>query len=291
MLDFSQHTDASGKTRPWVARLENALGGVEHQIAGHVSRGARPETIAFTPLKHGPRATSVLIETGGEKAVLKCFDIASPEAARGYDRERTAYRLFRAPEIVPPLLAFSDARRFVLTRHVAHLPIEDVAARDGALATTRAIGAFLARYEAAAPAKAATGNWYNYLKKFTDTLHQPIIEQARETLQEIPLCGLVLARDDPAMSNLLFGPGGAISGCDFERAAFRPRGWDFVRACEALIARDPARSRAHCEALAEGFRAQHRGILLTEELARVAKVMTAALAAARDSSAGGGDGD
>lgn len=290
MLDWGHIDEMTDESVRWAARAQRALEGLEHPIARHIARGAEPDTISFTPLRTDSRAITLRVDAGDATAVLKLFG-PNKAAWRFYDRERTAYRLFRAPEIIPPLLAFSDERRFILTRYLPHLPVEEAIDRDDALAVTRNIGRFLAAYEAAAPAKPGTGNWYGYLKKFGKSLDQGIIDEASDVLETIPLCGLVLSRDDPAMSNLLVRPDGTVAACDFERAVFRPRGWDFIRSWEAIYTRYPATAQAHADALAEGFREAHRGVLLTEELAIVARTVLAALARAKRRKRGGAHGN
>jgi hypothetical protein len=290
MLDWTDIETTPAEAATWQARARSALAGLEQRVAAHVTRGAQPGSMSLSLLRHNRRASTILVEADGEKAVLKAFG-AEPRAWSFYDRERTALRLMRAPAIAPALLAFSDARRFTLTRFVPNLPVEAAVDRGGARAVTRSIGAFLADYEAAAPAKPAYGNWYDFLMQFQGSLELSIIEQGAKTLRAIPLCGLVLSRDDPAMSNLLMRPDGTIAACDFERAVFRPRGWDFIRTWEALFTQSPFEARAHCAALAEGFRARHRGVLLTDELAQVAGIVTAALAAGRGTRRGAAHGD
>lgn len=96
-------------------------------------------------------------------------------------------------------------------------------------------------------------------------------------LADIPLAGAVLSRGDPALSNYLVD-GGRIVAVDFEAAEFKPRGWDFLMLWQSFALRFPDRAREMLEALAEGFSAAHRGMLLTDELKLLARHMFAAMA-------------
>lgn len=271
MLDYAQSTlDAQGD---WQQRLKAVFMGCFHQLAEGLT-GLPPgdRKLDFALIKETPSAISLKIATEGVDGFLKLFD--GPGGAEAYKREKAAYLAMCGRGLVPDLVSFSDEMRFVLTEW--HGPAFDP--EQDPEQSARRIGAWTARYDAAAPSRGLTGNWYTYGLQIGLGAALQSIPRAKEILTAVPLCGEVLSRNDCAMHNFLEGPDGRLLACDFERSRFKPRGWDYLRAHWSLLERFPRQAPKVLKALERGFGMSHRGALQVHELSTVARVLFCAQA-------------
>jgi Phosphotransferase enzyme family len=270
MLDDTQVSRAPTRSDDWTGRARAALAGCGRELADAVAPGTDARDMQVFPHKVGATTLGLRLQVGERAAFLKVFDGDTADIEDDYIRERSVLLSLRGSGLVPGVLAYSNPKRFLLMSHVGadspsgspadaldRLSPEDLAFR---------IGTWLARFEAFAPSKPATGNWYQYLRKFGAAVPLHRIESAFDALSEIPLCGLVIARNDAALHNYLIRADGHLVGCDFEKARMRPRGWDYMMTFHALIQRFPEQAEVALEAYVEGFSRAHRGALIVDEL-------------------------
>lgn len=260
------------KAGHWQERLKTALAGCARDVAGAISPGVSESTLETTLIKNGNWALSLKAKVGDRIAFLKVFD-DSDFAGQAYERERSVLQEMQKTRLVPQLMAFSDLRRFLLMRFERGLTATDP--KSGLTSEDLAfrIGTWTAHFDSQAPSQPTSGNWYSYLIKFGDQLSIKRIKGARDVLSAIPLCGLVLARNDAALHNFMLRRHDGLVGCDFEQATLRPRGWDYMMTYQALLQRFPESSDATLAAFSDGFSRFHRGALIMDELNNVARIL------------------
>lgn len=254
----------------WQQRVTQSLSvtGLDVAVALGCPKTTRELTVGL--VKEAPQHLSCRLNIGSRSGFYKQFDDGDkPESA--YCRERDSLRALNHTTLVPRLLAYSDRYRWILTEDFGPpvpLPAPTVQGRQA--------GEWVADLEAAAPSERASGNWNSYLHKLGLGAALKAMPGACETLSKIPLCGLVLTRNDAALHNFLHHPSGRMVGCDFENATLRPRGWEFVSVWAALVERFTDDADAVLTAYADGFAKNHRGGLIVEELSAVARILACA---------------
>lgn len=273
----------------WRNRLERAIGDCYVQIAQEIAgRDAdmRAKELTFAFVKASDAAISVTVQLGDAKYFVKVFDAEGPEAADRYKREKAALLVMRGSGLVVRLRAFSDAHRFVMMTHEERGLDQVMTSVREKVTFARRLGIWVAEFDRLAPASQAQGDWYSYLSGCTGQVSRETLLAAKERLSAVPLAGLGLARNDAALHNYLIGADGMLLGCDFEKSAMRPRGWDYVATYQALLHRFTENAEAVLEAFEAGFSRAHRGGLLVEELNGVARDLFCARAMARHSNEG-----
>ncbi|MEQ9261453.1 MAG: hypothetical protein RIG84_20385 [Roseovarius sp.] len=288
MLDGNSTWAASESD--WKARVRMGLAGRFDAIAEAVFGTREAQALHFDLVKQGPRALSLRVRLENHSIFLKIFDGSAPDLQDAYLRERNSLLCYSHTGLVPRLLGFDDGARFVATEYEAAPTLSRLAETVPPAELGRRLGTWIAKLNAAAPARPATGNWLGYLRKYGDRLAISDVPGLEEALSRVPLCGLSLSRGDPALHNYIAGPGDRLLGVDFEEARLRPHGWDFMMATHALMVRygREAQSRPALEAFRAAFHTHHRGALVTEELTSVAHALYIARALARGGGEGGG---
>lgn len=259
----------------WQERLKSALAGCAHDVAAAISPGVPEGRLETKLIKNGKWALSLKAKVGGRTAFLKVFD-QSDLAGQAYERERSVLHEMQKSRLVPQLMAFSDLRRFLVMRFEHGLTATDPESGLTPEDMAFRIGTWTAHFDSQAPSQPISGNWYSYLIKSGDQLGIKQIKGARDVLSTIPLCGLVLARNDAALHNFMLRRHDGLVGCDFEHAILRPRGWDFMMTYQALAQRFPENSDATLAAFSDGFSRFHRGALMMDELNDVARILASA---------------
>ena len=245
------------------------------ELAHILGRGDIGGALRITLIKHNTASDSFRLQTGRHTGFLKLFN-KSEEGVEGYRRERMALVALKGSGVAPRHLAHCDADGFVLSEFIGGRTLSEVISSNNALAWTRRLGVWLAKMDAKAPAEPCRGNWAEYLGRYRGLAPLGDIAGAEDALYEIPLCGMALARCDASFTNLMVPDMVTLKGVDYERAEMKPRGWDFVLAYQALIARFPEHGEALLEALADGFASQHRGALIADELSYLARIVLCA---------------
>ncbi|APX88347.1 hypothetical protein BV394_00215 [Brevirhabdus pacifica] len=261
-------------TAPGAIKAEPVFRRWAEVIAGALTQGKPGKTLDFKLLKSSHTAVSYRAETGTERGFVKLFDPFSRAAREAYARERDALLMLRESGLVPRHIGHSDDDCMVLVDYVE--PAEDPLAgesRADCVKLARRCGAWLAEYEAIAPSRRQSGNWFDYLVAHDRYSQLLSLAQMQPWLQEIPLCGSILSRCDGSLSNFLFAADGSIAGCDFEQARFKPRGYDFAVTYLAFASRWPLHHEVALEAMADGFSSRHRGVLDPQELMAVARAL------------------
>jgi hypothetical protein len=273
---------------PWRERLQTSLLGCWEQTAQIVTSGKTARTLDLTLLKQGPYSVTVAMFAAGERGVLKLFDSPESKVKQSYEREKRALVLMQDNALVTRITAFSDPHRFVMTRYAGDPLDADTTDEASGVDVARRIGAWIAQYDAVAPAKPVSGNWYSYLLKFGDAVQINRDGADRQALIDIPLCGYSLARNDVALHNFLSSPSGDLIACDFEKSGFRPRGWDYIMTFHALIQRFPDEVEPVLDAFSDAYSQAHRGALIMDEINQVARIMYRATATASQTPDAGG---
>jgi len=248
-------------------------------IALTVSNGVLGAEVSLSLLKESESRRCVRVDTGGHSGFLKLFAQRNHADRLRYVRERDALTLLKGKAQVVRHLAHYDKRSLILTRWQPGRSLSDVITKGNCVNIARSLGQFLASYEAVAPAQPAAGNWYTYLCGIQNGLGFGPIHQAQDVLKDIPLCGLSLAQNDSALSNIIVTPEGNLKFCDFESAVFKPRGWSYLNLYLTLAQRLPERAQDIMCAMAEGYSSAHRGAVLASELNAVANVLFCGIAA------------
>lgn len=234
-----------------------------------------PKSLDVALEKRSENSVTFRLRHNEDHAFLKLFD-GIEDADSAYRRETRSIARFKDSGLVPRHLAQCDVARFVVTE-LTHGPtlataIDDDNCHDYA----DLLGRWLADFDAVAPMRSQTGNWKVYLKKYDDlTLLQGDNAYA-DAIGDIPLCGQSLSTGDMALSNFIVDTPSRLSRVDFEHARFKPRGWDFIGAFEALAHRFPKQAESLLEAMSDGFRHGHKGALLVEELSLLARAVLCA---------------
>lgn len=257
-------------TPEWQQRVEDALRPAGREVAAALGRLRSRIDVDVTLIKEGPGHLACRLTTGSRSLFAKLFDGSAP-AGIAYGRERDALCALRNTGLVPQIRAHCDVCRWIVMEDFGP-PVPPPSP------TTLAgqIGRWVAGMEYAAPCAPASGNWLGYLRQIGYGPYLTEIPDAEDTLRRIPLCGLVLTRNDPALRNFLNHPSGRLAGCDFDRASLRPRGWEFITLWSSLEELYPGDADAVLTAFAEGFARTHRGGLLVDELIVVASLLSCA---------------
>ncbi|TLP60490.1 hypothetical protein FEE96_16685 [Parasedimentitalea maritima] len=274
MLDDNPDATGTLYSADWKDRLRHQLGFCFPQIAETLTGLTNDRNVKFEMVKASSRSLCLKLNVDGKLGFLKLFD--GPDGSAAFFREKMSLHSMLDSGLVPGLLAYSDELKFILTEWVETRSLLDAEPSH----TAFRIGAWLAAFDAAAPAELASGNWFGYLSKFKTGVALSQIVEAKSVLSGIPLCGRVLSRNDPALHNYLQTQSGALLGCDFEQSRMRPRGWDYVTGFGALIERFPAKSNEVLEAYSAGFARSHRGALIVDELNSMARILFCARAVA-----------
>lgn len=245
------------------------------QIGAVVGRARALDELRVAPVKSSEEALCCRVDSDGGQAFLKVF---RPGQDASYRRERDVLTMLKGNPVVPRHLAHCDDDRFVLSAFVDGLRADRGELAGSSAHLSYEMGRCLGRLDAALPKRASTGTWLSYLEKYDAYRDLCKWSPARDVLSEIPLCGMVLARCDAALSNFIVTETGAIVVVDFARSRFKPRGWDLVHAHAALLTRFPDRSGKDLDELIAGFADYHRGAARPQELGRVAQLLAMAQA-------------
>lgn len=257
---------------PWDHVIRQVLAVSGTQIADVLAPGCKVDTLKADLIKQTDRALCVRLRCESKTAFFKKFLGPDSQQVELFDRERMMLAGLRGSGLVPVLYAISGPQRWVMLQDVP----QDAGAAADRLAPIEfgmKVGEWLARFEAVAPYDRATGNWLTYFGKLGLKDYLPEIEKASETLSEIPLCGVVMSRNDAALHNYLLDDNGHLLGCDFAGASMRPRGWDYVMAWQALLQRYGDDGVEAIEGLSAGFSDAYRGGLMIDELNTVARIL------------------
>lgn len=270
---LTEAPDRAEAAAGWQQRLQQMFRGCFRQLAESLTcDGQAGAELGFELIKESPRAISLRMNAGSESGFLKLFD--GPGGSEAYKREKAALLAFAGKGVLPELISFSDEMLFILTEWHGQ-PFDPAANPEG---TARRTGAWMARYDAAAPSRKLEGNWYNYGLSIGLGAALQSIPGAQAQLAAVPLCGEVLSRNEAALHNFVEGPDGRLLGCDFENARFKPRGWDYIRGYWSLLERFPDKARVVLKAYQRGFELSHRGMLQAQELSSVARILFCAQA-------------
>lgn len=259
-------------TSSWQLRVRPKLESLGSVIAGVLAPGVQTKTLDVYPVKTSATKICYRVRVARSTGFLKLFDGDGPASTRAYERERDTLIAMSPSKLVPRLRAYSDPHKWLLMEDVSGVQ-SDIAAAYPAVVLARMIGAWIAAFETNAPCQSATGNWFNYLRKLGLGRHLDQIDDASSILSDIPLCGLVLSRNDPALHNYLLRKNGRLLGCDFENATLRPRGWEYITTWQALMRRYPENVAEVTKSFSEGFGREHRGALIVNELNSIARIL------------------
>ncbi len=281
-MGFGKGDDTANKVKApldWRERLQSAIGARMDLLARVVGGEDAPHhEIRFDLIKQGPRSICVLVEASGQSRFLKIFE--SQTGHKEYLREKQVILAMQSSRLVPKVYAFSDQCSFILTEVVGQSSATNRNLMADPKWVGRKVGEWVAKFDAAAPWGPACGNWYGYLSRFGTSLALSSIKDASDRLLKIPLYGLGLARNDPALHNYLLTDQGALVGCDFEHATMRPRGWDYLITYQALIERFAEQATTALEAFSDAFAHFHKGALMMDELNSLARTLCCARALA-----------
>jgi hypothetical protein len=290
MLDDTHLHAGQTLRRDWQARVRDVLEPRTRALRVALGRGMRPERLDLRLIKDSPDAVTMALSAGPETGVLKLYD--GPDAARQYAQDRDMLRALRDSGLVPRLRHYCDGARLIVTERIAETLDAVHLDRWGAEGLGYRLGDWCARYDATAPARPAAGTWLDHARAMAPPLPVEAVAGAAAGLAAVPLAGQGLAHNDAALSNILYDPARGVLRCDFARAAWRPRGWDYIVGRHAVMQRFPGDSAGILMAMTEGFAEAHRGALRVDELDRVADILFALLAVAgRSGAAEGRHGD
>jgi len=224
-------------------------------IAASVSPGLMSRDMAVTVLKHGPRALTMDLRYDGERRIVKHFPDAGtdPDSQTAYLRERDALRIFGPGGFCPDLTHHCDSGRFLICKHIDGADFREIVDRAALEGMCGVAGRWLGEFALAAPYRETAGNWFDYLSNYPDFAASPMIGTSESFLTAFSFDRVVLAKNDGALSNLRFGSDGRLFGIDFEKAQFKPLGWDLLMTARALIRLFPEQAETITAALAGGF--------------------------------------
>lgn len=257
---------------PWDQMIRQVLALSGPEIADVLAPGCKADTLTAELTKQTDTALCVRLRCEGKTAFFKKFRGPEQQQAEHFNREHMMLAGLHGSGLVPRLYAISGPQRWVMLQDVP----QDAGAAADRLAPIEfgmKVGEWLARFEAVAPYDRAAGNWLTYVRKLGLADHLPAIQNATETLCAIPLCGVVMSRNDAALHNYLLDGDGQLLGCDFARASMRPRGWDYMMTWQALLQRYGDDGAEAIEGLSDGFSGAHRGGLMVDELNAVARIL------------------
>ncbi len=260
----------------WRDRIQTGLRGSLVTLAQSLTSGAGAARLHFDLIKAARRSVSVRLLIDNKGFFLKLFD--GPHAERHYEAERNLLLMLRDEEVVPTLLAFSDTHHFVITEWNSD-PFENHHLDAwGSAGLGDRLGDWLARYDAAAPFEPGEGTWADYVLETPMARFLNKIPGAYDCFASVPICGMGLSYNDAALHNFLVEAGDELLRADFERAAFRPRGWDYISAQHAVMQRFPEECGDILPAMSGAFAAAHKGALRVDELDRVGMYLFCLLA-------------
>ncbi len=256
----------------WQDQIRRVLTQAGPAIARILAPGQDVAAIDADLIKSSGRAHSFRLRLGTRTGFLKLFDPAVTGATRAFASEKRVLTQMKDTDLVAKLLAYCDQNHWLLIQDIPETG-SDPAGRLEPTVFAHQVGQWIAQFEATAADARTGGNWLAYTTRLGLGPYIDQIDRARDQLSEIPLCGLVMARNDGALHNYLSAPDGRLLGCDFETARLKPRGWEYVRAWHALAHRYGDQSAAAIEALSNGFDTAHRGALIIDELNYVARIL------------------
>lgn len=220
-------------------------------------------------LRQSRHASTFHIRADDSHAMLKLFDGDRHDSLSHYHKERSCLAHFKGQDDVARHMAHCDDAGFVMTHVAKGAPCDIHTTANTVLTVARALGAWLARFDALAPSTNLTGSWGGYLAQY-DSFGR--LDQY-PVLFDTPLLGRALAVCDTALSNFLIDGHGHITRVDFETATMKPRGWDFIFTYESLARRYPDQADTILDAISAGFFRHHKGALLPEELETLARTL------------------
>ncbi|MEX0284627.1 MAG: hypothetical protein AB3N23_08445 [Paracoccaceae bacterium] len=256
----------------WEARIRHILTTSGRAIADILVPNGRMEEIEASLIKMSDQSFCARLTLGSKTAFLKSYDGDRPGTLLAFNRERDVLAAMKTSGLVPRLHIVSEAQRWLLMEEIprrsselsAYLAPDDFGYR---------VGTWIAEFEAIAPFQAGAGNWLGYLQKLGLGPQVLRIENAADTLRQIPLCGSVIARNDATLHNYLLTPENRLIGCDFESASLKPRGWEYLMTWHSLMERYGDYAGDAIDALSDGFDKSHRGGLISDELNHVARIL------------------
>lgn len=273
MFDLIDPWETSLRKENWKEDVQAALAGQERMIASFLGGQPVPERLQITLIKSNRTSLTVRLVVGELAFIVKIFADTGAVALESYQREKNTLVALRGHDVSARILGFCDERRFLIMNEVPAVGVNAAVDLLGWNTVAFAIGAWLGRLDRTAPSQPAHGTWANYLTKFGDEFGMDRMPAALDILSDIPLCGLTLAQCDSALGNVLMRSDTSAVGVDFERARFRPRGWDFAMYFMSLVERVPDRAEELLEEMCDGFSSEHRGALIVEELCTVARLI------------------
>ena len=276
MLD--QSIRVSEVDTSWHARARQALQPFAWDLARKLEPDFAADKLVLHLVKLRLNTMCLRADLGHRSVFLKIFDSPASESNTAYKREKFVLGAMKETGIVPALLAYHDKSRILVLDHVDGFTFEEVEATACPVEFAGEVGTWVAKFESHAPSRPDTGNWAGYFGKLRPMLNLEDFPDDLQRLSEIPVCGSVISRNDPAMHNFILPREGGIVGCDFGNAQFRPRGWEFLLTYQALLQRFPEQASEVLAAFVGGFRAAHTGAMRVEEICQVARIMIRATA-------------
>lgn len=222
-------------------------------LAEAIAPGEAAEDLSLAVLRRSDRALTLRAEALGRVRLVKCFNDENTAAGFSYLAERDALRALTLSGLTPALVAFSNEHRFIAADFIVGDTLREVITPEVLETVARGIGQWLGRYCRRAPIRQASASWFSYFNQIPTLRDTPVVRAAKRELCAMTSKGMVLSKNDGSLSNFILSENGKIYGVDFEKAKFKPVGWDLMLTARALVRLFPAAAEPVTEALARGF--------------------------------------
>lgn len=230
---------------------EMTLRSVGDVLAGVLSPGHKEAELSVSQLRSSEIAASFKVSVGKTVGFVKIFDV-TPEAAQAFDRERKALEGFHGL-LIPKLLFVAEGKRLLMTEFVVGAVLKDIVHSDNMSRIAEHMGQWIGSLHNIAPRQNHESCWSDYLKAYEKGLAPGVLDQQAAILDRIEIGHLTLAHNDNALSNFIMAEDGHLFGVDFEKARFKPEGWDLVTSARALFVLFPDSLPEISAALLRGY--------------------------------------
>ena len=209
--------------------------------------------VKFRALRSGQITLSGWFEAADQSFFVKHYDPKSRSSKKPYLVEREALRFLGPAQLSPKLRAFSDENLILVQDFVPGVKVRELLDTRSLPNHCNSAGRWLRMYSDKAPHFAKPGNWRQYLENYPDLFASDAMSQFGEFLRTMTIEQHVLSRNSGMLDDLVLRPDGSIFATKFNRAQFKPFGWDLLLTARSFCQLFPEKSELITDQLAAGF--------------------------------------
>ncbi|MGB0901419.1 hypothetical protein [Halocynthiibacter sp.] len=232
------------------------------------------ERLDVSPISETEKHLRFRLEFPEDPVIVDVWSKEDPAAEQAFNRELTCARLLQGSALTASLLGHSQEKCLMLRGDVQGTPLNSVLSQDNVVAMSSSLGSWFQRFHQKMPQKEADMTWFSYLKNYPGLFEPEEYEREKAFLERLKIGAVSIARND-RIRGFLVSDRKTICAPGFQRAGYKPIGWDLLLATRDLVRQFPGQTDDIIAALLAGWGAKVPG-LNPEDFIRLAKLFCVA---------------